>query len=73
MIKMIPLIFLFLVFCFNLIFISYIQAVRTSLMPGILKTVAHNKDHPKPIKVLFKFFLLVIDLFIMSLYCNHIL
>jgi len=22
-------------------------------MPGILKTVAHNKDHPKPIKVLF--------------------
>ncbi|XP_043699622.1 phenylalanine--tRNA ligase beta subunit, cytoplasmic isoform X1 [Telopea speciosissima] len=24
---------------------------RTSLMPGILKTVAHNKDHPKPIKI----------------------
>ncbi|KHN18405.1 Putative phenylalanine--tRNA ligase beta subunit [Glycine soja] len=27
------------------------DAVRTSLMPGILKTVAHNKDHPKPIKI----------------------
>ncbi|KHN06531.1 Putative phenylalanine--tRNA ligase beta subunit, partial [Glycine soja] len=26
-------------------------AVRTSLMPGILKIVAHNKDHPKPIKI----------------------
>ncbi|KAM7513955.1 hypothetical protein LguiA_003538 [Lonicera macranthoides] len=25
--------------------------VRTSLMPGILKTVGHNKDHPKPIKI----------------------
>ncbi|XP_042501579.1 phenylalanine--tRNA ligase beta subunit, cytoplasmic-like [Macadamia integrifolia] len=24
---------------------------RTSLMPGILKTVGHNKDHPKPIKI----------------------
>ncbi|KAI4341483.1 hypothetical protein MLD38_026202 [Melastoma candidum] len=27
------------------------EAVRTSLMPGILKTVGHNKDHPKPIKI----------------------
>ena len=36
---------------YNIILFS--QAVRTSLMPGILKTVAHNKDHPKPIKVLF--------------------
>nr|XP_027091861.1 phenylalanine--tRNA ligase beta subunit, cytoplasmic-like isoform X1 [Coffea arabica]XP_027094135.1 phenylalanine--tRNA ligase beta subunit, cytoplasmic-like isoform X1 [Coffea arabica] len=27
------------------------EVVRTSLMPGILKTVAHNKDHPKPIKI----------------------
>ncbi|KAL8129904.1 hypothetical protein V2J09_019059 [Rumex salicifolius] len=27
------------------------EAVRTSLMPGILKIVAHNKDHPKPIKI----------------------
>lgn len=27
------------------------QVVRTTLMPGILKTVGHNKDHPKPIKV----------------------
>ena len=25
-------------------------------MPGILKTVGHNKDHPKPIKVYFKIF-----------------
>ncbi|KAF8378504.1 hypothetical protein HHK36_029846 [Tetracentron sinense] len=28
-----------------------LEVVRTSLMPGILKTVGHNKDHPKPIKV----------------------
>ncbi|XP_071925210.1 phenylalanine--tRNA ligase beta subunit, cytoplasmic-like isoform X1 [Coffea arabica] len=27
------------------------EVVRTSLMPGILKTAAHNKDHPKPIKI----------------------
>ncbi|KAM6569381.1 hypothetical protein CsatB_017366 [Cannabis sativa] len=27
------------------------ELVRTSLMPGILKTVGHNKDHPKPIKI----------------------
>lgn len=27
------------------------EVVRTSLMPGALKTVAHNKDHPKPIKI----------------------
>ncbi|KAK4773371.1 hypothetical protein SAY87_028390 [Trapa incisa] len=27
------------------------EIVRTSLMPGILKTVGHNKDHPKPIKI----------------------
>lgn len=30
---------------------SDFELVRTSLMPGILKTVGHNKDHPKPIKV----------------------
>ncbi|CAL0307158.1 unnamed protein product [Lupinus luteus] len=30
---------------------SDFEAVRTSLIPGILKTVAHNKDHPKPIKI----------------------
>ncbi|KAL3845620.1 hypothetical protein ACJIZ3_003023 [Penstemon smallii] len=27
------------------------EVVRTSLLPGILKTVGHNKDHPKPIKI----------------------
>ncbi|PSR96575.1 Phenylalanine--tRNA ligase beta subunit like [Actinidia chinensis var. chinensis] len=27
------------------------EVVRASLMPGILKTVGHNKDHPKPIKI----------------------
>lgn len=27
------------------------EVVRTSLMAGILKTVGHNKDHPKPIKI----------------------
>lgn len=27
------------------------QTARTSLMPGILKTVGQNKAHPKPIKV----------------------
>ncbi|GAB4833462.1 hypothetical protein Ancab_031705 [Ancistrocladus abbreviatus] len=30
---------------------SDFEVVRTSLMPGILKTVGHNKDHPKPIKI----------------------
>ncbi|KAK7346201.1 hypothetical protein VNO80_20716 [Phaseolus coccineus] len=30
---------------------SDFEAVQTSLMPGILKTVTHNKDHPKPIKI----------------------
>ncbi|KAL7619335.1 hypothetical protein Lser_V15G00476 [Lactuca serriola] len=27
------------------------EVARSSLMAGILKTVAHNKDHPKPIKI----------------------
>ncbi|KAM7269278.1 hypothetical protein ACFE04_024775 [Oxalis oulophora] len=27
------------------------EVIRTSLMPGMLKTVAQNKDHPKPIKI----------------------
>ncbi|KAJ0781413.1 putative phenylalanine--tRNA ligase [Helianthus annuus] len=27
------------------------EVVRSSLMAGILKTAAHSKDHPKPIKV----------------------
>ncbi|CAO2830187.1 unnamed protein product [Amaranthus hypochondriacus] len=27
------------------------EVVRSSLMPGILKTVGHNKDHRKPIKI----------------------
>lgn len=27
------------------------EVVRSSLMSGILKTVGHNKDHPKPIKI----------------------
>ncbi|KAF5752703.1 putative phenylalanyl-tRNA synthetase beta chain [Tripterygium wilfordii] len=30
---------------------SDFEVVRTSLMPGTLKTVAYNKDHPKPIKI----------------------
>nr|GLL44037.1 phenylalanine--tRNA ligase beta subunit, cytoplasmic [Ipomoea trifida] len=30
---------------------SEFEVVRTRLMPGILKTVGHNKDHPKPIKI----------------------
>ncbi|KAF2325660.1 hypothetical protein GH714_032315 [Hevea brasiliensis] len=30
---------------------SDFEAVRTSLMPGALKIVGHNKDHPKPIKI----------------------
>ncbi|XP_034905999.1 phenylalanine--tRNA ligase beta subunit, cytoplasmic isoform X4 [Populus alba] len=29
---------------------SDFEAVRTSLMPGALKIIGHNKDHPKPIK-----------------------
>lgn len=28
-----------------------LQVVRPTLMPGLLRTVGHNKDHPKPIKV----------------------
>ncbi|KAJ0568338.1 putative phenylalanine--tRNA ligase [Helianthus annuus] len=27
------------------------EVVRSSLMAGILKTTAHSKDHPKPIKI----------------------
>ncbi|KAL3513523.1 hypothetical protein ACH5RR_026240 [Cinchona calisaya] len=27
------------------------EVVRTSLLPGLLKTVGSNKDHPKPIKI----------------------
>ncbi|GLT78406.1 hypothetical protein SLA2020_499430 [Shorea laevis] len=30
---------------------TFAHVVRTSLMPGMLKTVGHNKDHPKPIKI----------------------
>ncbi|EEF39230.1 phenylalanyl-tRNA synthetase beta chain, putative [Ricinus communis] len=30
---------------------SDFEVVRTSLMPGALKIVGHNKDHPKPIKI----------------------
>ncbi|PQP95541.1 phenylalanine--tRNA ligase beta subunit cytoplasmic-like [Prunus yedoensis var. nudiflora] len=30
---------------------SDFELVRSSLMPGVLKTVGHNKDHPKPIKI----------------------
>ncbi|WCJ21809.1 Phenylalanine--tRNA ligase beta subunit [Euphorbia peplus] len=30
---------------------SDFEVVRTSLMPGALKVVGHNKDHPKPIKI----------------------
>uniref|UniRef100_A0A6M2F3M4 phenylalanine--tRNA ligase n=1 Tax=Populus davidiana TaxID=266767 RepID=A0A6M2F3M4_9ROSI len=30
---------------------SDFEAVRTSLMPGALKIIGHNKDHPKPIKI----------------------
>ncbi|XVF09422.1 hypothetical protein REPUB_Repub07fG0091500 [Reevesia pubescens] len=30
---------------------SDFEVVRSSLMPGMLKTVGHNKDHPKPIKI----------------------
>jgi hypothetical protein len=29
-----------------------LQVVRSSLLPGILKTMGHNKDSPRPIKVL---------------------
>ena len=35
----------------DVIVIFLFQVVRSSLMPGILKTVGHNKDHRKPIKV----------------------
>ncbi|KAL5771815.1 hypothetical protein ACOSP7_011425 [Xanthoceras sorbifolium] len=30
---------------------SDFEVVRTTLMSGLLKTVGHNKDHPKPIKI----------------------
>ncbi|KAK3041254.1 hypothetical protein RJ639_001537 [Escallonia herrerae] len=30
---------------------SDFEVVRTSLMAGMLKTIGHNKDHPKPIKI----------------------
>ncbi|GKD02245.1 phenylalanine--tRNA ligase beta subunit, cytoplasmic-like protein, partial [Tanacetum coccineum] len=27
------------------------EVIRSSLMAGMLKVIAHNKDHPKPIKI----------------------
>lgn len=30
---------------------SEFEIARTSLLPGILKTMGHNKDHPRPIKI----------------------
>lgn len=30
---------------------SDFEIARTSLLPGILKTMGHNKDHPRPIKI----------------------
>jgi len=39
--------------CHNLCFIT-LQVVRTSLMSCLLKTLKHNIDHPRPIKVLFE-------------------
>lgn len=30
---------------------SEFEVARTSLLPGILKTMGHNKDHPRPIKI----------------------
>nr|XP_016448062.1 PREDICTED: phenylalanine--tRNA ligase beta subunit, cytoplasmic-like isoform X2 [Nicotiana tabacum] len=30
---------------------SEFEVVRTNLMPGLLRTVGHNKDHPKPMKI----------------------
>lgn len=30
---------------------SLLQAVRSSLLPGILKTMGSNKDAPRPLKV----------------------
>ncbi|CAN4113829.1 unnamed protein product [Withania somnifera] len=30
---------------------SEFEVVRSTLMPGLLRTVGHNKDHPKPIKI----------------------
>ncbi|CAA6660952.1 unnamed protein product [Spirodela intermedia] len=30
---------------------SEFEAVRTTLMPGLLKSVKHNMDHPRPIKI----------------------
>eukprot|EP01018_Ginkgo_biloba_P034120 Gb_05062 [translate_table: standard] len=30
---------------------SEFEIARTSLLPGILKTIGHNKDHPRPIKI----------------------
>ncbi|KAH7432713.1 hypothetical protein KP509_07G036000 [Ceratopteris richardii] len=30
---------------------SEFEVVRTSLLPGMLKTLGHNKDHPRPVKL----------------------
>ncbi|MCO5602236.1 hypothetical protein L7F22_056364 [Adiantum nelumboides] len=30
---------------------SEFEVVRTSLLPGLLKTLGHNKDHPRPVKL----------------------
>jgi len=41
---------------FAIIFVLLVtlQVVRTSLMSCLLKTLKHNIDHPRPIKVLFE-------------------
>jgi hypothetical protein len=42
-----------LLVCYNHFFLVTLQVVRTSLMSCLLKTLKHNIDHPRPIKVLF--------------------
>jgi len=43
-----------LLVCYNHFFLVTLQVVRTSLMSCLLKTLKHNIDHPRPIKVLFE-------------------
>ena len=44
----------FIMFAIIFVLLVTLQVVRTSLMSCLLKTLKHNIDHPRPIKVLFE-------------------
>ena len=45
---------MYIMFAIIFVLLVTLQVVRTSLMSCLLKTLKHNIDHPRPIKVLFE-------------------